>query len=250
MKIQYCSNLLHSYVKSNPILPKPVAPLLILLGDIVNPFHSDASNYLSYFSKNWEKTIWIPGRQELVHNEISYEEAIQKMRDISPPNIHVCQNQYHENDRTIVLGTSLISTEFKHMKFYPKGHYMKKSPLPEELHAIIIRDHNWLKGMLEELNEHKIPKKIVVASYTAPLVFSKEPKNHQHMNYTHLWMSDRYSPNYWLIGNTEKNMSYHRFNNKNRVVHFGSNSAKYHQNFSGEFYEKIEIRQRVVVPIT
>jgi hypothetical protein len=94
--------------------------------------------------------------------------------------------------------------------------------------------------MLEELKEHRVSKKIIVASYTAPFRFSDETCSHNHNHYEHLFKSARYSPNYWLIGNTEKNMSMYDFDDKNKIVRFGSNSAKYLQNFGRAFFEKIE----------
>jgi hypothetical protein len=240
MKVQYCSNLYKLLSNTHSKLPKPVAPLLILLGDILNPFNIKSREYLAYFSNNWEKTLWIPGKKELIHNDISWEEALHTMKEICPQNIQVLSNQYYENNKLIILGTTLISTEFKKMKIYPVGHYMRKYPILEELNNIIQKEHNWLKGMLEELKEHNINKKIVVASYTAPLQFSDEPYNYTFNNYPHLWMHSKYSPKYWFIGNTEKNMSICLFNCNNDVVHFSSNSAKYPENFSPNFWEKIE----------
>jgi len=237
MKVQYYSNLSHLLRKS--VLPKPAAPILILLGDIINPFNPDTNKFLNYVSHNWKKTVWIPGREEVVHNDISYEEAIYYMNEICPHNIKILSNKYYDLGDTVILGSTLLSSEFKNMKIYPKGHSTRKYPLIEELNSLILKDHYWLQGLLDELKEHQVFKRIIVATYTAPLAFSNEILNHKYNNYSHLYKLNRYSPDYWLVGNTEKNMTCYMYDNKNKIVRFASNSVKYGQNFGREFGEKL-----------
>lgn len=236
MRIQYFSKI--SGVATATSI-RPTAPILILLGDIISPFHPSANRIINYFSANWDKILWVPGKKELVHDNASYEESIETMQNLVPKNVTILNKNYYESNKIIIVGTTLLSQEFKNMNIYPYGHNIMKKPIQWELNALINQDYNWLRGILEECREHNHFNKIIVATYTAPLPFSNE-YGYVFNNYPILYLSKKYSPDYWFIGNTEKNTLIYMFDEINKPIGFGSNSGKYTRNFGINQYDTIQ----------
>ena len=65
MRIQYASDI-HLEFRGGPFpaLLKPVAPILVLAGDVGRSDKPEYSNFLRYCSRNWEHTVVIAGNHE------------------------------------------------------------------------------------------------------------------------------------------------------------------------------------------
>jgi Calcineurin-like phosphoesterase len=72
MRIQYASDL-HLEFRGGPFpaLLKPVAPVLVLAGDIGRPDKPEYRNFLQYCSRNWEHTVIVAGNHEFYNDKAS-----------------------------------------------------------------------------------------------------------------------------------------------------------------------------------
>jgi predicted phosphohydrolase len=114
--IQVLSDLHLEFYKTFPKI-KPLAKYLFLAGDIgtiQSDYDSKTKNFLSYCSKNWEKTFYVMGnhefyqKKEFTHKMISTEELENKYQDICNEfsNVYLLNNTYQE----IIPGLNIYGT--------------------------------------------------------------------------------------------------------------------------------------------
>lgn len=136
MKFQYASDLHLEFYKGTPFtqLIEPVAPILVLAGDIGIPGDLTLENFLSWCSKSWKWVIWVFGNHEyfnLVGKKgwttlpsrvatIAEREAVGQALVAKFPNVYLLQN------KKVVLGEHL-DYEFYGCTLWSK--------ISEEVHA-------------------------------------------------------------------------------------------------------------------
>jgi predicted phosphohydrolase len=121
--IQVISDIHLEYYNSYPKI-KPLAKYLFLAGDIgtiKNNYDLKMKNFLSYCSKNWEKTFYVLGNHEFYQTEefadkkISFEELEEKYKQICSelPNVYLLDNSFQEIEPGInVYGTTLWTANY------------------------------------------------------------------------------------------------------------------------------------------
>lgn len=112
MKFQYMSDIhLEFYKDITPLINQIQhnSDILILAGDIGNPFETNYEEFLSFISKTFEKTFIIAGNHEYYYNNI--EDANNKMKDIINKfnNISLLLNSFEDFDGIRWIGTTLWS---------------------------------------------------------------------------------------------------------------------------------------------
>ena len=90
LRIQYASDLHLELVDKTPFQPilKPIAPVLVLAGDIGRPDRRSYADFLHYCSRNWDAVFVIAGNHEL-YNSTSAD----KWRYLLPYNIHTAEER-------------------------------------------------------------------------------------------------------------------------------------------------------------
>jgi hypothetical protein len=126
--VQYASSLfVDKFEKSiGAHFVKPVAPILVLNGNIGQACNIQTFNFIRHCSRNWSTVLYIPGKYEL--ESMYNEEQIyyMKMKFKSFENVHVLHNEaFHSSDsNTIFLGSIdnvhwLANTIGNYRYYYP-----------------------------------------------------------------------------------------------------------------------------------
>ncbi len=95
LTIQYCSDLHlefrenREFIKANPL--QPVAPVLVLAGDIVLFADMDRQkDFFSYVADNFETTYWLPGNHEYYQSDATGRCGI--LNESIRTNVHLVNN--------------------------------------------------------------------------------------------------------------------------------------------------------------
>jgi hypothetical protein len=126
MRIQFASDL---YLESRSIafeeILEPVAPILLLVGNIASLNSTEILLFFKWASKRWNRIFWLPGALEMdivwTQKKWQYHEALQAMKTIADtwPNIFVMNREkWISEDGILFLSTPLwkIQYEFNESK--------------------------------------------------------------------------------------------------------------------------------------
>ena len=114
MRIQYASDL-HLEFRGGPFsaLLKPVAPILVLAGDVGRPDKPEYRNFLNYCSRNWEHTVLIAGNHEFYNDRGAHNQTVTQRLDMCTTaatgfsNIHFLQQGRKVINGVAFLGATL-----------------------------------------------------------------------------------------------------------------------------------------------
>ena len=118
MKLRYLSDLHLELVKPNKIEKKIIRQItpgineiLILAGDIGNPYKSNYDVFMKFASKNFKKTFVIPGNHEYYNKTKTIQETNEFMENYFQQfnNITLLNNNYEIYDNYYFVGTTLWS---------------------------------------------------------------------------------------------------------------------------------------------
>lgn len=111
-----------AYIRKHPL--KPVAPVLILAGDVV-PFTlmERFGDFWDYLSNNFEHTYWIPGNHEYYNSDISdwppsFHENIR-------PNVHLL------NNKAIILENTRFLFSTMWSQIHPRNQWLVERGLSD-----------------------------------------------------------------------------------------------------------------------
>ncbi len=166
----------------------PVAPYLILNGDVGDPEANATKRFLTMCSLSFKTIWWIPGRLELNHVSHTEGEQIDKMFELANkigPNIAVgCMSEFHiPNEDIVVLASSC---------FRSGGNFVEE-------------DNEWLEEKLEEYadmkvvlathdNRFDIQGECISAKTFMPISpFCKNIHNETSRNFGNNWFANDYS---------------------------------------------------------
>lgn len=116
LRVQYCSDLHLELCPSKTteqqfsLIVKPVADILVLAGDICNPFSQQAENFLKYCVNNWQLVLYVPGNHEFYHND--YNKTIYKLYTLSKQlGFKIMEKNTHidEDHKVVFIGCTLWS---------------------------------------------------------------------------------------------------------------------------------------------
>lgn len=115
MKIRYISDLHLEFIKPNKIVffIKKIIPdndaILILAGDVGNPFQTNYHTFMNYVENNFERTYIIPGNHEYYGKTIDETNNFLKEYFTQFKNIKFLNNSYENYKDHCFIGTTLWS---------------------------------------------------------------------------------------------------------------------------------------------
>jgi hypothetical protein len=114
MRIQYASDLHLEFFDKTPFPPilKPVAPVLVLAGDVGRPDMRSYRDLMHYCSRNWDATFVVAGNHELYNGEALRHSAQMRLEMCeticgSWPNVHFMNRSRVDRDGITFLGATL-----------------------------------------------------------------------------------------------------------------------------------------------
>jgi hypothetical protein len=221
MRIQYASDL-HLEVWPKVTFDEtlePVAPYLVLCGDVAKLNAVNLRQFLEYCSERWKLIFWIPGNSEIWESSSSEKVSLDKIRQISSPyrNIKILyMNTYlleEDNEKILLVGLPLWHKSRNNaMLHHSKNIYIKAISTPvdslifDDAH---LRNVEFLKMMIKT---SKYP--IVVCSYYPPFTWLYEEDWIQELSSAvidrELEMLVKYPIISWIVGHNHLPVEYSR----------------------------------------
>ena len=113
MYIQYASDL-HLEFRGPPFqsLLTPVAPILVLAGDVGRPDKPEYRNFLQYCSRNWDHTVVVAGNHEFYNDKAAIHTVKHRLGMCATaaaefPNVYFLQKERKVIDGVAFLGATL-----------------------------------------------------------------------------------------------------------------------------------------------
>ena len=163
MKIQYISDI-HLELTSKSINIIPIADVLILAGDIGNPYEEKYYNFLLDITSKFKKTFIIAGNHEYYkHNIIDVKS---KIKDICNKlsNITFLDNSFEDYNNYRFIGTTLWSKITN--TFYTINDITEINNMTIEKYNLL---HNECLQFLNEILSNSIDKKVIVITHHLPI---------------------------------------------------------------------------------
>jgi predicted phosphohydrolase len=261
MKFQYASDIHLEILESDDgfneyddqtfrFLIEPVAPVLILAGDILTPQTKCTHSFLDWCSRHFQHTLWILGNHEYYSKVVmSMDHILEQYRKFCPHNVHLLDNQTFCLDDVLFVGTTLwsnIPEEDDHEIQYRINDYRMiynadhKRISPRETRFRFQKNLRFI----EESIEANPDKKIVIITHHCPL-----NKNTSYADYegevtnaayaTHIDLKKDDNVKLWICGHTHHNFNIKKGNYRvisNQLGYFGE-----HTGLTYEFQDIIEI---------
>lgn len=162
MRIQFASDL---YLESRnqvayELLLEPIAPILLLVGNVASLDSDEILLFFKWASKRWNRIFWLPGSLEMdivwTQKKWSYGGALHAMETIAGrwPNIFVMNREkWISEDGILFLATPLWRTQYQ----------MNTKTLQSPMSALHDKERDWLE---RELRKTDLPT--VVCTTYAP----------------------------------------------------------------------------------
>lgn len=212
MRIQYFSDLHLEFFKKpfnlffEKMKFKPSAPILILAGDIGNPFHDHFPMFFDYVSPMFEKIFYIPGNHEYYNNDM--EETHKKIKTIFNfySNVIFLQNSYHDYQGFRFVGTTLWTEIDKNQNNLINDFKMIRGMTIDRYNDLHVLSKHFIQCMLDTT-----PIPIIMITHHVPSVLFTDPfylRYYRHVQpffsnskMNHLIVSPIHS---WFYGHTHK----------------------------------------------
>lgn len=114
MRIQYASDLHLEFFDKTPFPPilKPVAPVLVLAGDVGRPDMRSYRDFMHYCSRNWDAVFVVAGNHELYNGKKRMHTALQRINLCNTicgewSNVHFMNRRRIDYDGVTFLGATL-----------------------------------------------------------------------------------------------------------------------------------------------
>jgi predicted phosphohydrolase len=155
---------LHLELKKAVPKPKPIAPYLILAGDITKVSHNSHIEFFDYCNKNWEKTFYIMGNHDYWNPNSSMQSIKQQILDINKQNqltnIVLLDNEVYSLTNDIDIVGSTFWTRSPFMSEYEGKMYINDYNMiralknvcitPNYVNALYANDKNFISTYLNE----------------------------------------------------------------------------------------------------
>lgn len=191
MSFQIASDL-HLDINGSHRLPKflkPVAPTLILAGDICQVSRQDIVNrVLTYVSQHWKNVIYVIGNHEYYDLGISRTEEILRSCIRKYPNVHLLQKKSLVIDGFTILGTTLW-TKLDDDSVLEMLSDRTKIPMTLPLWQTLYSDQlGWLQN---EISLHcPTNKPLVIVTHHAPIRETTSDPVYQGTKLNHAFAND------------------------------------------------------------
>ncbi|MCV9387486.1 metallophosphoesterase [Reichenbachiella ulvae] len=255
MKFQYASDLHLEFENNHHYLTqvnnlKPVAPYLILAGDIDNIVNRQVTrdSYFEWLSKNWEQVYIIPGNHEWYMNEdVSQAFDIDlkiypNVRYLNHQKVHIEGVDFYFTTLWSIVRHHMIKNyiaDFRSCKYDGERYTYKHH---DELHQRAVK---WLST---ELNKEKTNPRVVVSHFVPCPQTDGYPKGSNSLigpiikRYFTADLSVRiegWDIDYWIYGHNHWDKNVDALGVKFRSNQFGYVSHSEHQGF--DFAKVIEM---------
>jgi predicted phosphohydrolase len=236
-KIQVYSDTHIELYKTKYPLIKPLAPLLILCGDIGLLSKDNFISFLNYVSKNWKYIIYVPGNHEYYIKDMPFNRIRKKYNKIMSQfkNIIYLDNGYWDLDGIRYIGSTLWSNpdfvknrcDFKEISELDNDGKLVNLKLDtfKQMHQECIQ---FIKKILEKSKNESI-KKIIVLTHFPPLIEGTNHPKYDDSPYTKYFANDflemgisTKNINLWISGHT-----HYSYNIQKHNCRFFSNQMGY-----------------------
>ena len=173
--VQYTSNLFLNTARCSRIV-KPVAPNLLLLGNIGQWENHKTQDFLNYARGNWDKIFWVPSPHDLSSpTGKPFYEILDKMY----ANGKICILEQSEicipGTDIVLLGCPLHINIYLNkkalMKEYKDVYKLQgQDVMPLDVAEWFWEDRDWLKGRLCWYKRTGYPRRVIVCTHTSPFV--------------------------------------------------------------------------------
>ena len=246
MIVQYFSDLhLETYhkFKLDSILKKIKisGEVLILCGDIGNPFSYNYEKFIEYIHDKYKKIFIIAGNHEFYRNGFSIEDAVEKIKEIikDKPTISFLNNSCEFYNNYLFVGTTLwseITDKELALKCKINDLNSIQNMTIEKYNKMHQESVEFLKNIFKE-NENK---DIIILTHHVPLFeliddyYKKEFSNYNQWFATDLKQLLNKNIKYWFYGHT------HTVNNSTLYdIKFCCNPIGYYKENNNIEYNKI-----------
>ena len=172
MKIQYISDIHLEYMEDNLVNTfinniQPRADVLILAGDIGNPYQRRYKTLLEYVNNTFKKTFIIAGNHEYYGNSIEETKKYMKHTVSQYKNISFLDNSYEEYENYRFIGTTQW-TEITNPQYT-----INDSNL---IHDMTIEKYNSLFYEAKEFLEQSVVPNSIIITHHLPINDLTHPK--------------------------------------------------------------------------
>ena len=191
LRIQYASDLHLEFMGfPTPIQPllKPIAPILVLAGDVGNPFQRNYRDMMSYCNIHWNRTFVIAGNHEYYHKSATVADCLKQMQYLTDefPNIRFLDRARSDYDGVAFLGATLWSdlsgSEDIAARMMNDYRLIRKEPgvriEPEDVSAWHRRDRAWLESELAACEEQGRPTVVLTHHLPSFSLIARQYANH------------------------------------------------------------------------
>ena len=185
MKIQYISDIHLELLNSNSINIFPIGDVLILAGDIGNPYEEKYNDFLIDITNKFKKTFIIAGNHEYYNNNIN--DVKYKIKEICGklPNITFLDNSYEDYNNYRFIGTTLW-TKIRN-KYYTINDTTYINDMTIEKYNLL---HTECVKFLNEILSNSIDKNIIVITHHLPIYELTDIKYRNNLYYKyHEWFN-------------------------------------------------------------
>jgi len=214
MKIQYISDihlelLFKNSIKNVNYLFKANAEILVLAGDIGNPYTKNYKTFLEYTNNNFNKIFLIAGNHEYYNNDVN--ETKEKIKEICSnfQNISFLDNSYEDYQNYRFIGTTLW-THINKPAFVINDTKMIKNFTIPKYNKLHFEAKDFLELSLQECKKDNI--KSIIITHHLPFYELTHPnyQNSLYVNYRQwfnanldqLIIDNKTSIAAWIYGHT------------------------------------------------
>lgn len=251
MKIQYASDLHLEFQEEEEFkslddfqwILEPVAPVLVLAGDISTHDAVLLPRFLTFISKSYEHVFWVMGNHEYYSSEkLTMSKILETFRAMCPDNVHILDNETFDVEDTRFVGTTLWSY-IPEEDWDEVGHYLNDyrrirldsgHPLCP---SFTVRKYSENLRFLQEVIDSTENKQIVVITHHAPITKGTswegyEGKVTNQCYASDVVLDDKGKIALWVYGHTHHNARIQK--GSYQVV---SNQLGYNGEHTGIWYE-------------
>ena len=204
----------------------PIAPIMILVGDIGHPSSDNYREFIKLLSNKFESVIVIAGNHEFHDSGKTIHEITEMMNEFfaTLPNVYFLNNQTIILNSMVFIGSTLWSKigshdiddlrenagDFRKITVKNKGDCEKLSiNYVNEMHTVAVE---FIRSEIEQYKDKGLP--IVVLTHHVPIFdLLRIPEKYRKNKYNDLFYSDLselvVKADVWLFGHTHTYMRFH-----------------------------------------
>ena len=251
MKIQYASDLHLEFQNESEFqilkhfrwILEPVAPILVLAGDISTHDAVLLPRFLVYVATSYTHVFWIMGNHEYYSSDkLPMSKILQKLRDMCPDNVHILDNEVFDLENIRFVGTTLWSKiaeeDWEEVQYYLNDYRQIRLDNGYPLcPSVTVRKYYENLRFLQQVIDSAEDKKLVIISHHSPIAKGTSLAEYEGRVTNQCYASDVVLDDkgkiaLWIYGHTHHNARIQK--GSYEVV---SNQLGYNGNHTGLWYE-------------